>query len=142
MNVGDRMTKHPVTVSPNDTLAQAQEKMRSGGFRQIPVVDNNRVIGIVTDRDIGRRGRHNVVAKVQSAMTNEVLTVPRDMPLDEAARLLLRHKIGGLPVVDRGELVGIISTSDILQAFVELVAASKAQPAAGLLTPYRDSERK
>jgi acetoin utilization protein AcuB len=142
MNVGDRMTKHPVTVSPNDTLAQAQEKMRSGGFRQIPVVDNNRVIGIVTDRDIGRRGRHNVVAKVQSAMTNEVLTVSRDMPLDEAARLLLRHKIGGLPVVDRGELVGIISTSDILQAFVELVAASKAQPAAGLLTPYRDSERK
>lgn len=142
MNVGDRMTKYPVTVSPKDTLAQAQERMRNGGFRQIPVVDNNRMIGILTDRDIGRRGRHNVVAKVQSAMTTEVITVSPDMPLDEAARLLLRHKIGGLPVVDRGELVGIISTSDILQAFVELVAASKPETAAGLLRPYSEPSRK
>jgi acetoin utilization protein AcuB len=142
MNVGDRMTKYPVTVSPTDTLAQAQEKMRSGGFRQIPVVDNNRMIGILTDRDIARRGRHNVVAKVQSAMTNEIITASPDMPLDEAARLLLRHKIGGLPVVERGELVGILSTSDILQAFVDLVATTKPEPAAGLLRPYSDPGQK
>jgi acetoin utilization protein AcuB len=139
MNVGERMTKDPVTVSPKDTLAQAQEKMRGGGFRQLPVVDNNRLMGILTDRDIGRRGRHNVVAKVQSAMTNEVITASPDMPIEEAARLLLRHKIGGLPVIDRGEIVGIISTTDILQAFVDLIAGSKTQPASGVLMPYTDS---
>jgi acetoin utilization protein AcuB len=138
MNVGERMTKYPVSVSLKDTLAQAQEKMRSGGFRQLPVVDNNRLVGILTDRDIGRRGRHNVVAKVQSAMTTEVITASPDMPIEEAARLLLRHKIGGLPVIDRGEVVGIISTTDILQAFVDLIAGSKVQPSSGVLTPYTE----
>lgn len=138
MNVGDRMTKTPVTVSPNDTLAQAQERLRSGGFRQMPVVDNKRLVGIITDRDIRRYGRHSAVAKVQSAMTNELVTASPQMPLEEAARLLLRHKIGGLPVIEKDELVGILSTSDILQAFVDL-AASTRQSAAGLLTPYGDT---
>jgi acetoin utilization protein AcuB len=138
MTVGERMTKSPVTVSPKDTLAQAQERMRSGGFRQLPVVENNRLIGILTDRDIGRRGRHNVVAKVQSAMTGDVITASPETPIEEAARLLLHQKIGALPVIDRGELVGIISTTDILQAFVDLVAGAKDQPSAGLLTPYSD----
>jgi acetoin utilization protein AcuB len=139
MNVGERMTKNPVTVAPSDTLAHAQEKMRGGGFRQVPVVDNNRLVGILTDRDIGRRGRHNVVAKVQSAMTTDVITASPDMPIEEATRLLLRQKIGGLPVIERGELVGIISTSDILQAFVDLIAGAKSQASADSLPPYRDT---
>lgn len=138
MNVSDRMTKTPVTVSPNDTLSQAQEKMRSGEFRQMPVVDNKRLVGIITDRDIRRYGRHSAVAKVQSAMTNELVTASPQMPLEEAARLLLRYKIGGLPVIEKDELVGILSTSDILQAFVDL-AASTRQSAAGLLRPYGDT---
>ena len=123
MTVGDRMTRYPVTVSRDDTLAQAQEKLRSGGFRQIPVVEDRRLIGILSDRDIRRHGRHSIAAKVQSAMTSELITVSPRMPLEEAARLLLIHKIGALPVLDENELVGIISTSDILQAFVELVAS-------------------
>lgn len=127
MNVGDRMTKTPVTVSPNDTLAQAQEKLRNGGFRQMPVVDNGRLVGIITDRDIRRHGRHSAVAKVQSAMTNELITASSFMPIEEAAQLMLRHKIGGLPVVQGDELTGIISTSDILQAFVDIVNAAKQQ---------------
>jgi acetoin utilization protein AcuB len=127
MNVGDRMTKHPVTVSPNETLAQAQKKLRGGGFRQLPVIDDRRLIGIITDRDIRRHGRHSIAARVQSVMTNEVITALPNMPIEEAARLLLHHKVGALPVLERNELVGIISTSDILQAFVDLVTASKGQ---------------
>jgi acetoin utilization protein AcuB len=126
MKVGDRMTKHPVTVSPADTLAHAQEKLRNGGFRQMPVIDGHGLVGIITDRDIRRHGRHSIAATVQSAMTNDLLTVSPETPLEEAARLLLRHKIGGLPVVNGEELVGIISTTDILQAFVDLLAGSES----------------
>ena len=122
MTVGDRMTKNPVTISPLDTLVSAQEKMRAGEFRQMPVVDKGRLVGIITDRDIRRYGRHNVVARVQSAMTEGAITATPVTPIDEAARLLLEHKIGGIPVVENEDLVGIISTSDILQAFVDLIA--------------------
>jgi acetoin utilization protein AcuB len=123
MNVGDRMTKNPVTVSPRDTLVAAQDKMRAGEFRQIPVVDQGRLVGIITDRDIRRYGRHNIVASVQSAMTEGAITATPKTPLEEVARILLEHKIGGIPVVEKEALVGIISTTDILQAFVDLVAS-------------------
>jgi len=121
MNVGDRMTNNPVTVTPSETLAVAQERLRSGGFRQLPVVDQGRLVGIITDRDLRRHGRH-IVAKVQSAMTTELLTVTPETPIEEAARLLLQHKIGGLPVVQSEKLVGIISTTDLLQTLVDLVS--------------------
>ena len=123
MTVGDRMTKNPVTVSPGDTLVTAQEKMRTGEFRQVPVVDQGRLVGILTDRDIRKYGRHNIVARVQSAMTEGVITASPTTPLEEVARILLEHKIGGLPVVENDDLIGIISTSDILRAFVDLTAA-------------------
>ena len=125
MKVGDRMTKTPMTVSPAETLAIAQEKMQAGGFRQMPVVDDGRLVGIITDRDIRKHGRHMIVAKVQAAMTENLITAAPSTPLEEAARLLLHHKIGALPVVDREHLVGILSTSDILQAFIDLVATSR-----------------
>jgi acetoin utilization protein AcuB len=123
MTVGDRMTKNPTTVSLTDTLVSAQEKMRAGEFRQMPVVDHGRLIGIITDRDIRRHGRHNIVARVQSAMSEGVITATPETSIEEAARILLEHKIGGIPVVENEDLVGIISTTDILQAFVDLMAA-------------------
>lgn len=123
MTVGDRMTKNPVTVSPRDTLLVAQEKMRTGAFREIPVVDYGRLIGIITDRDVRRHGRNNIVATVQSAMTEGVITTTPETSLEEVARVLLQRKIGGIPVVEKEELVGIISTTDILQAFIDLMAS-------------------
>lgn len=126
MKVGERMTKNPVTISASDTLATAQDRMQNGGFRQLPVVDESgKLVGIVTDRDVRKHGRHMIVAKVQSAMTENLITVAPTTPLEEAAAMLLHHKIGGLPVVAKDELVGIVSTSDILQAYIDLVAGSK-----------------
>ncbi len=125
MIVSDRMTKNPVTISPEDTLVSAQEKMRAGGFRQIPVLDKERLVGIITDRDIRRHGRHNIVARVQSVMTEGVISITPEIPIEEAARILLEHKIGGLPVVENEQLVGIISTTDILRAFVDLLASTR-----------------
>lgn len=124
MTVGDCMTKNPVTVSLEDTLVIAQEKMRAGEFRQIPVVDHGRLVGIITDRDVRRHGRHNIVARVRFAMTEGIITATPETSIEEAARILLEHKIGGLPVVENEDLVGIISTTDILQAFVDLMAST------------------
>jgi acetoin utilization protein AcuB len=123
MIVRERMTKDPVTVSPDDTLAAAQAKMDAGGFRQVPVLTGEKLIGIISDRDVRQHGRQMRITKVSEVMTGEVLTVTPRTSLDEAARILLKHKIGGLPVVAGEKLVGIITITDLLQAFVDLMTS-------------------
>ena len=123
MIVRERMTKDPVTVSPDDTLAAAQVKMDAGGFRQVPVLAGEKLIGIITDRDLRQHGRQMRITKVSEVMTEDVLSVTPRTSLDEAARILLKHKIGGLPVVAGEKLVGIITITDLLQALVDLMTS-------------------
>jgi len=115
------MTPRPDTIAPWDTLAAAQKKMHAGDFRALPVVQVGRVVGVLSDRDVlpfaGRTGD----IPVKEAMTRAVITVNPGTPLETAARLMLRHKIGGLPVVQEDELVGVITPSDIMVAFVRLM---------------------
>jgi acetoin utilization protein AcuB len=102
-------------------------------IRQLPVIKDGILIGIVTDRDIRRPELPDVFLSrnqpyklednvgVGDIMTMEVLTVNEDTPIVEAANLLIKHKINGLPVISKdGKLSGIITTSDILGAFVRL----------------------
>ena len=124
LTVGERMVRDPVTVSPEETLAAAQTKMHVGGFRQLPVILDEKLVGIITDRDIRQHGRQMRITKVGTAMTENVVTVTPATPMDETARILLEHKIGDLPVVDRERLVSIITITDILRTFVELTASS------------------
>lgn len=125
MLVGKRMTKAPVTITPEDYLATAQAKMEQGKFRQLPVVKEGRLVGIVTGRDLSRHAGFLERTKVNVAMTEKLVTVNPRSTLEEAAQLLLKHKIGGLPVVDGKELVGIITTSDILRAFLDVMGVSE-----------------
>ncbi len=125
MLVSKRMKKTVVTVGPEDHLATVQKKMREGGFRRTPVVENGRLVGIVTDRDIRQHFGFLEKTKVNVAMSEKLVTVAPQTTLEEAALLLLKHKIGGLPVVEDGQLVGIITTSDILQAFLDVMGASE-----------------
>lgn len=125
MLVGKRMNKNPVTVTPQDTLATAQAKMHAGGFRRLPVVENGQLVGIVSDRDVRQHVGHLEQTKVNAVMTEEVVTVTPLTTLEEAAQVLLKRKIGGLPVVEEGKLAGIITTSDILQAFLDVMGASE-----------------
>ncbi|MGD0073100.1 MAG: universal stress protein [Candidatus Binataceae bacterium] len=118
--VGARMTLDPVVATPNDTLAQAQAKMREGRFRSLPVLDEGTLVGIITDRDIREHAGHLEDTKVVVAMTKEVMTVRPDTSIWDAARLMIDHKVGGLPVVEGGQLVGIVTTIDLLKAFVAL----------------------
>jgi acetoin utilization protein AcuB len=127
MLVGQRMTEAPVTISGDDLLSEAQAKMHRGGFRRLPVVSNGTLIGIVTDRDVRLHAGHLERTRVNSAMTEKVRTVSPCTTVEEAAQIMLKFKIGGLPVVENRRLVGIITTSDVMKAFLDTMGAS--QPA-------------
>ncbi len=94
--------------------------MREGRFRSLPVLDEGTLVGIITDRDIREHAGRLEDTKVALAMTKEVMTVKPDTSIWDAARLMIDHKVGGLPVVEDGQLVGIVTTIDLLKAFVAL----------------------
>ena len=125
MLVGKRMSKSPATVTPEDYLANARAKMQEGNFRRLPVVKDGQLVGIVTDRDLRQHMGYLERTKVNAAMTEALITVTPQTTLEEAAQVMLKHKVGGLPVVEDGKLVGIITTSDILQAFLDVMGATE-----------------
>ena len=130
MRVVDVMTKDPLTVTPTETIGQADEVMYTNNIRQLPVVQEEELLGIVTDRDIRsflsgsllespeiREKSFN--AKVSEIMTTEPITLSPDDDLQEALELMINEKIGGIPVVDETEgLVGIVTYVDALRCFL------------------------
>jgi len=133
MQIEKWMNQEVVTVSPGDSFRTAMTLIRQKGIRHLPVVEGKRLVGIVTDRDLRQASPsaatslsihelHYLLEKltVHHIMTSQVITVRPEQTVEEAAILLLGHRIGGLPVVRDGELVGIITETDILQAFLQL----------------------
>jgi acetoin utilization protein AcuB len=113
VTVAEVMTPDPVTVAPDDSLRLARDRMAEGNFRRLPVVQSERLVGIVTDRDLRRATNSPFVlrerwyddlildqVKVWGAMTANLITVEANAPLVIAAQLMRDHKIGGLPVVE------------------------------------------
>jgi acetoin utilization protein AcuB len=125
MLVSNRMTKDPVIVSPDDLLIQARLKIQKGNFRQLPVVADGQLVGIITDRDMREHAGYLDRTEVKAVMSRKPLSVTPAMTLEAAAQLLLKHKIGGLPVVENVRVVGIITRSDVLQAFLDVMGASE-----------------
>jgi CBS domain-containing protein len=129
MRVRELMTAKPITVNPETPMLQARQRMAEERIRHLVVVDGARVVGIVTDRDI----RLNLPSPATSlsvwelnyllaqltvggVMSATVIVVDPERPVAEAARIMMDHKIGALPVVDEGRLVGIITESDFVRA--------------------------
>jgi acetoin utilization protein AcuB len=140
MQVEKRMKLSPITVGPQDSFRHAMNLIRSRGIRHLPVVDAGHLVGIVTDRDIRQASPsaatsleihelHYLLERVKVAdiMTKKVVTVAPDTPIEEAARLMLHHRIGSLPVLRGTELVGIITETDMLQAFVDVMGIHARQ---------------
>jgi len=121
MFVEKRMTRTPVTIKPDESLAVARAKMSAGLFGRLPVVENGKLVGIVTDRDVRTHWNSLDSTSARAAMTANVLTVSPKGRLEHAAELMVMNKIGGLPVVEEGELVGIITLTDIVAAFLDLM---------------------
>ena len=125
MLVGKRMSKDPVTVTVEDLLIQARLKMQRGGFRRLPVVDDGQLVGIITDLDLREHAGYLDRTAVKAVMSKKPVTVTPATTLEAAAQILLTRKIGGLPVVEQGRLVGMITSSDVLQAFLDVMGASE-----------------
>jgi CBS domain-containing protein len=120
------LTRKLVMVSPQDSLAKAKALMDSRDVRHVPVVEDRKLVGILSNNDIRWHG--HLTATVAEAMTPNPITVTPETTIDEAARLMLHRKINAVLVVHGGAPVGIITTSDILKLFLE------AQPS-GHLAP-------
>lgn len=114
--VGSHMTASPVTASADMTVAHVQQLMSQNRCRTLPVLEDDRVAGILTDRDLASSAATSDTA-IGLMMTREVLTVSPRSSIQEAARLLVESEVEGLPVVDSQKLVGIITRSDVLKAF-------------------------
>jgi nucleotide-binding universal stress UspA family protein len=112
------MTRHPVTAAPDDKLSALHGKMMQGRFHSIPVVKDGVPVGIVTDHDIHAFNGALDTTVAASTMNQGLITVSPSTTLREAARLLCERKIGILPVVEEGKLAGVITTTDILNAFL------------------------
>ena len=130
MRVRDLMSADPIAVSPDTTVFDARQTMVKERIRHLLVTEGQRLLGIVTDRDI----RLNLPSQatslsvwevnyllarltVEEVMTTGVIIIGPDQNARNAARLMLEHKIGALPVLDAGRLIGIITETDVLRAF-------------------------
>ena len=125
MEVARWMTRSPVVVESNERLATVRRKMDQGNFHRVPVVDSGKLVGIVSDRDLREHVGSLEDVKVNGAMTEPVVSVAPTTMLEEAANLLVKHKIGGLPVVEQGKVVGIITATDLLRAFADVLGATQ-----------------
>lgn len=123
MVVRERMTHNPVTISPRAMLSAARDLMTAGKFRRVPVVQDGVLVGILTDRDLRQYVGVEERTRIEAAMTETPLTIPPTLTVAEATHLMLKHQVSGLPVLENGQLVGIITTSDMLRAFLELTGA-------------------
>lgn len=125
MQISNVMTRNPVTIRPGDMLAKAKGLMEAGGFRRLPVIDDGQLVGIMTERDLREHAGHLENTRVNAVMRTALVTIAPGDTVEQAARLMLKHKIGGLPIVADGRLLGIVTTSDLMAAFLRVLQATE-----------------
>jgi len=118
MQLKDIMTPNPKCISPEDSLQDAARMMRNLDVGPLPVCDNDRLAGMITDRDIVinavAEGRNPQTTKVREAMTGDILYCFEDQDLEEAARMMQEHQVRRLVVLNRNKrMVGIVSLGDL-----------------------------
>jgi acetoin utilization protein AcuB len=137
MTVGGWM-QHPVhTARPHDTVEHARELCERHRINQLPVLANGKLVGILTDRDLrdafpsvveqvehpSRAHRQTEALRVEDVMTANVLTIGEDEPIERAAGIMRRERVGALPVVRGEQVVGILTRTDLLNALIAVATA-------------------
>lgn len=133
MAVKDFMTRKVVYISPDTTVAQAADLMREQGLHRLPVIENDQLVGLVTEGTIAEASPSKATSlsiyemnyllnktKVKDVMIRDVVTVSGYASLEDATYLMLKNKIGILPVVDNHQVYGVITDRDVFQAFLEI----------------------
>jgi acetoin utilization protein AcuB len=132
------MMRNPVSVDENDSMKKAMDLLKERDIRHLPVLkDGDKLVGILTERDIKQASPSPATAleireiyylldkvKIKQIMTRRPYTISSTAPVEEAALIMREKKIGCLPVVDSGKLVGILTETDILDAFIESMGVS------------------
>ena len=116
MNIRDVMTPNPRTISPDDSIQNAARVMRDEDTGVVPVVENGRPVGVVTDRDIVVRAvadGDQPNRSVREIISTRLVSVSPDMSTQEASELMSEHQVRRLPVVENDHLVGIVSIGDL-----------------------------
>jgi acetoin utilization protein AcuB len=138
MFVQDVMQTELFTVTPETTLPEALRLTGQRGIRHLPVLDGDRLVGILSDRDLKRAMASPATSlavhelnylldrlRVADIMTRAVVTIGPMFPIEDAARLMVLEKIGALPVTDGERLVGLVTETDVLRLFVQALGAGE-----------------
>jgi acetoin utilization protein AcuB len=140
MLVGENMTANPVTIGKEATVPEALALMREKKVRRLPVLDGRgRLVGIVSEKDLLYASPSPSTTlsaweipsilnelKIERIMSREIVSIAEDTPLEEAARIMADRKIGGLPVLRGGDLVGIITETDIFRSLLHLLGGRRS----------------
>lgn len=149
MLVRERMSKDPYTIQADTSVEEALRRMREKRVRHLPVLDKaGQLVGIVTEQDLlyaspspatslSMYEMQYLLSKLTAAevMSKELVTVTEDMLVEDAARIMTDHKIDGLPVMREGQLIGIITETDLFKLFLELLGARKQGVRLTMLVP-------
>jgi acetoin utilization protein AcuB len=136
MFVGERMSRPVITVTPDDPINDVLAMFRKEHIRRAPVINKGKLVGIVSETDLLNASPSDVTTlsiwemnyllskvTVKRVMSKKVITVDVDTPIEEAARIMADNKIGGMPVMNNGRLVGMITETDLFKIFFELMGA-------------------
>lgn len=154
MLVGERMSHPVITIHPKMPMQDALNLMRREHVRRFPVVDKRgRLVGIVSEKDLLDASPSDATSlsiyevnyllskiTVKEIMTDNVITITEDTPIEEAARIMADNKIGGLPIIREDEVVGIITETDLFKIFLELLGAREPGVRIAALVPNIPSE--
>ncbi|CAB5085519.1 hypothetical protein D3OALGA1CA_553 [Olavius algarvensis associated proteobacterium Delta 3] len=124
MKIRDLMIEECLTITERASIQEALEIMKVNSIRHLPVVsENNRLVGFLTLADLRAGLMPSMISQVTLAdlIIRDPITVQPDDNIEVAAQLIYNHKIGGLPVVEHGRVVGILTESDILRAFIDMM---------------------
>lgn len=153
MLVREKMSQPVITVEPNMPIMDALNLMKEKNIRRTPIVRKGKLVGIVSDKDLLGASPSDATSlsvweinyllsqvTVGDVMTSEVLTVTEDTPIEEVARIMVDNKIGGVPVMRDGQVVGLITETDLFKIFLELMGAREAGVRVTVLVPEKLGE--
>jgi acetoin utilization protein AcuB len=153
MLVGERMSHPVISVLPSMPINEALNLMNREHIRRTPVIKDGKLVGIVSDKDLLNASPSQVTSlsvwelnyliskiTVRDVMTTKVLTVQEDTPIEEAARIMVDNKIGGLPVMRGQNVIGIITETDLFKIFLELMGAREMGVRVTALVPEKPGE--